>query len=114
MKTREQAAANYINENRKNLNSDSVFTIARSDLYEHWNDAFLAGCEFEAQNRWIPSVERLPERYERVIIDNGVGYIGRDGNWYTITGIEYPGIIIQWEVTHWQPFSTIPPKPQEL
>lgn len=56
MKTREQAAATYINENRKNLNSDSVFTIARSDLYAHWNDAFLAGCEFEAQNHpkvWV-------------------------------------------------------------
>lgn len=45
MKTRQQAAANYINEHRKNLNGDSVFTITRSDLYEHWNDAFLAGCE---------------------------------------------------------------------
>ena len=114
MKTREQAAEEWVEKYAFRVPYNGTNDFYDKEAVKHGTAGFLAGCEFEAQNRWIPVSERLPERYERVIIDNGVGYIGRDGNWYTITGIECPGRIIQWEVTHWQPFSTIPPKPQEL
>lgn len=101
MKTRQQAAETYINENRKNLN-DSVFTIARSDLYAHWNDAFLAGCEFEAQNRWIPVSER-PDKYGEYWVYRQKANKVHKETWNG-TGWAYNGN----QITHWMP---LPEKP---
>lgn len=58
---------------------------------------------------WIPVKERLPDFYQQVIVHGGIGYLNRDGVWYTITAIDYPGKPIQWEVTHWIPLPE-PPK----
>jgi hypothetical protein len=110
MKTRQQAADEYINESRKNLNSDSVFTITRSDLYEHWNDAFLAGCEFEAQNRWISVYKEAPDYMQTCIICDHLGIIlmaqySGYGNIFMLYNTTY--IANEWMRLH------SPPKPQE-
>ena len=59
MKTREQAAEETV----KQLGWENDGTAEANDIKK----AFLAGCEFEAQNRWIPVSERLPELRQNVL-----------------------------------------------
>jgi hypothetical protein len=71
---------------------------------------FLAGCEHAAP-KWIDVKTALPEPGEDVLTDGGISYMNRDGTWYTVTGCEYPGLPIQWEVTHWMTLPKLPTPP---
>ena len=60
------------------------------------------------KNRWTPVGERLPEEYQYVIVSGGPAQY-RGGKWFS--GAEQPayGRKIQWEVTHWKPYSVLVP-----
>jgi len=60
-------------------------------------------------NEWISVEDQLPGLNKTVIVDGGIAYLAHDRNWYTLTGEEYPGKVIQWTVTHWMPL----PEPPE-
>jgi glutamine cyclotransferase len=57
--------------------------------------------------KWIPVSERLPKDHDVVIVQGGIAYI-RKGEWMTLTGERYPGLPIQWTVTHWMPLPEAP------
>lgn len=103
MKTRQQAAEDTV----KQLGWENDGTAEANDIKK----AFLAGCEFEAKNRWIPVSERLPEKVGAYLTyrSNGITIIE---HWDNIRDSDY-----LWKdcysVTHWQPLPS-PPKPQEL
>jgi hypothetical protein len=107
MKTREQAAEEYYRDNQ-----------VKSDMSLHPINSFLAGCEFEAQNRWIPVSERLPEDDGiQVLVALSFTYFDPD----VTTAIFHGGFFHNLEdkthkfrnVTHWSSLPS-PPKPQEL
>ena len=62
---------------------------------------------------WQP-IETAPKDGTLIIVHGGVAYWRERLNhwetagWYTITGIDYPGRPIQWEVKDWMP---LPPAP---
>ncbi len=60
-------------------------------------------------SKWISVKDRLPEENLMVIVDGGIAK-HLDSGWYSLTGIDHPGRIIRWDVTHWQPI----PKLTEL
>jgi hypothetical protein len=113
MKTRQEAAEDFIKERSKTLNGDSVFTISRSDLQVHWEQAFLAGCEHaDKEHRWISVKDRLPEAKLR----NVDVWINRDGGYrfanYLLLIRDEDEIIEDFrvnDVTHWMPLPE-PPK----
>jgi hypothetical protein len=76
----------------------------------HFLTGYLAGCEYAAP-KWIDVKTALPEPGEDVLTDGGISYMNRDGTWYTVTGCEYPGLPIQWEVTHWMTLPKLPTPP---
>lgn len=91
--------------------------IERSD--EMWNlrrpEAELRAriAELEAQTRWIPVSERLPEDNVRVLIFDGNGVAEAKHalsvkQWKTPDGYYYHGLGYDW-ITHWMPF----PEPPE-
>ena len=51
---------------------------------------------------WRP-IDTAPTDGTMVIVEGGVAWF-RDGCWRTITGEEYPGRPIEWEVRYWMPF----------
>ena len=53
-----------------------------------------------AQTEWRRSDQELPRDGRVVIVHGGIAY-RRDGRWYTITGKEWPGEVIQWPVDVW-------------
>lgn len=61
----------------------------------------------EKECGWIKCSERLPDTDKTVIVDGGIAY-QRNGGWFSLTGIEYPGRLIQWNVTHWRPLPPLP------
>ena len=58
---------------------------------------------------WISVEDRLPETHTTVIVAGGIAYIN-ESCWWTLTGVDYPGSQIQWDVTHWMP---LPAGPEE-
>jgi hypothetical protein len=59
-------------------------------------------------SQWIGVEERLPEFYKTVIVEGGIAYLNKDNDlWYSVSGINYPGFPIKWEVTHWMPVPTL-------
>lgn len=55
---------------------------------------------------WIDAREKKPPVNRVVLVEGGVAIWTRDpltgeGRWRSITGFEWPGSLIQWEVTHW-------------
>ena len=64
--------------------------------------------------RWIPVTERLPENNHVVIVSGGIARWRDpcpewpDGQFFTLTGERWPGLPIQWEVTHWMPLPAQP------
>ncbi len=58
---------------------------------------------------WIAVEDRMPEHLTVVLVDGGVGFWHeREKLWHTITGFDWPGRPIQWEVTHWMPLPKLP------
>lgn len=57
--------------------------------------------------QWVSVKDRMPPTDGLVIVQGGVArWNGTE--WRTMTGYEYPGRPIQWEVTHWMPMPTLP------
>ena len=63
---------------------------------------------------WQP-IESAPKDGTVIIVSGGIAYWRERLNhwegpsgWYTLTGCEYPGKPIQWNVTHWQPLPEPP------
>lgn len=102
----------------QSADSDVIFTealVAMRELIAHVEElkdvearaeaAEARVAELEAEQRWIPVSERLPEEWQNVLV------IGRDGcifNWLYTSRMVQP-FILHW--THWMPFK--PPKPEE-
>lgn len=69
-----------------------------------------------AANRWVPVGEALPVSGRVVLIAGGIGYWKDpcpeypDGQWFTLTGFDWPGAPIRWNVTHWHE-QPLPPGP---
>lgn len=59
---------------------------------------------------WISCKDEYPVPYQTVIVHGGIAYCNGK-TWYTLTGEQYPGLPIQWIVTHWMPLPE-PPKEQ--
>ena len=66
------------------------------------NDSIAALRQLLAQTEWRRSDQELPRDGRVVIVYGGIAY-RRDGRWYTITGKEWPGEVIQWPVDVWLP-----------
>jgi hypothetical protein len=49
---------------------------------------------------WISVNDKLPQPFQAVYVAGGVG-LWTGTNWNTITGYQWPGQPIAWEVTHW-------------
>lgn len=58
--------------------------------------------------QWQP-ISSAPKNGALIIVAGGIARWYAD-RWYTLTGFDYPGKPIMWEVTHWQP---LPPPPGE-
>ena len=57
------------------------------------------------------TIESAPRDGRKIIVDGGIAYWRERNNhwdppsgWWTITGFDWPGKPIKWEVTHWMPF----------
>jgi hypothetical protein len=68
----------------------------------------------EAIPEWKP-IETAPKDGSPIIVSGGIAYWRERLNhwegpaaWYTITGVNYPGSPIQWEVRHWMPLPAPP------
>ena len=53
-------------------------------------------------SEWQP-IESAPRDGRTIIVDGGIAY-WRSGGWWTLTGVDWPGRPIKWEVKHWMPF----------
>jgi len=88
------------------------------DLHAAWSaftlgnfSAIRAALQQAAEMQWQP-IETAPRDGTEILSHGGILYWRNDacgGGWYTITGINYPGRCVAWEVTHWMPL----PKPPE-
>ena len=58
--------------------------------------------------KWIPVSEKLPDGF-LCLVPGGVARYSGKGVWLSATDNEYPGRVIEWEVTHWMPLPS-PPK----
>jgi len=56
---------------------------------------------------WIRVKDRLPDIDVTVLVDGGIAKWNGE-SWYSLTGCEYPGRPIHWEVTHWMPLPEPP------
>jgi len=56
---------------------------------------------------WINVNYQMPEPFTCVIVAGGVG-LWTGVKWNTITGYQWPGQTIAWEVTHWMPLPQPP------
>lgn len=59
--------------------------------------------------KWIKCSDELPPFGQTVIVEGGVAVFGPEG-WRSVTGIPYPGRIIEWRVSNWMPLPD-PPSP---
>ena len=60
----------------------------------------------EAERRWIPVSERLPNPDANVLVKGGCAYY-IDEKWWSMMG-DSAHRPIMWEVTHWMPLPTPP------
>ena len=65
-------------------------------------------------------IESAPRDGTVIIVSGGIAYWRERLNhwegpsgWYTLTGCDYPGKPIQWNVTHWQPLPALPEPPHD-
>ena len=66
-------------------------------------------CDGEVSGEWVSVEDRMPEKGVNVIVDGGIAqYKGEYFGWYSITGIDWPGRPIEWDVTHWMPLPKLP------
>lgn len=56
---------------------------------------------------WINVKDQMPEPFQAVYVAGGVG-LWTGTKWNTITGCQWPGQTIAWEVTHWMPLPLAP------
>ena len=69
-----------------------------------------------ASEGWVSVEERLPEHMQQVLVEGGIAYWRDpspewpDGQWFSVTALEWPGRPIQWTVTQWQPLPSPPAK----
>lgn len=68
---------------------------------------------------WQP-IETAPRDGTVIIVPGGIAYWRERLNhwegpagWYTITGFDWPGRPILWDVTHWMPTPEPPVSPQD-
>ena len=61
-------------------------------------------------SEWKVTKDILPDKGKTVIVDGGIARYMGEGLWLTVTGIEWPGRPISWDVTHWMPLPPIPTK----
>lgn len=66
-----------------------------------------------AEIKWRDASAEKPPRDLMVLVDGGVAQWTRDTltgepQWRSLTGFEFPGSPIQWEVTHWAYLPTPP------
>jgi len=57
---------------------------------------------------WIDVTIDMPKPFQVVMVSGGVG-LWTGSKWNTITGCQWPGETIAWEVTHWAELQ-YPPK----
>lgn len=59
-------------------------------------------------SEWQP-IETAPKDGTQILIPGGIAYWRADvDGWYTITAVEWPGLPVQWNVTHWMPLPEPP------
>ncbi len=58
-------------------------------------------------DNWISVNNELPVIGKTVIVDGGIARRTVEG-WRSLTAAEYPGRLICWDVTHWQPLPKLP------
>lgn len=75
-----------------------------------WTREQFAVPESEAvQGGWISVADRKPGHRQVVLVCGGTAYYKHDSaEWFTISGEDWPGKKIQWEVTHWMPLPNPP------
>jgi hypothetical protein len=56
---------------------------------------------------WQP-IETAPKDGTLIIVPGGLAYWRNDEGWHTVTGEDWPGKPIRWEVTHWMPLPEPP------
>ena len=63
----------------------------------------------DVQGGWISVADRKPDHCRVVLVRGGVAYYKHDSaEWFTISGEDWPGKKIQWEVKHWMPLPNSP------
>jgi hypothetical protein len=64
-----------------------------------------------SQVDWCPA-EQPPADAVMVLVKGGVAH-RRDGRWWTVTGEEWPGRPIEWDVHWWAPMPSPPAEPPQ-
>lgn len=71
-------------------------------------DAALAS-RADVHGGWISVADSKPGHCQVVLVCGGTAYYKHDSaEWFTISGEDWPGKKIQWEVTHWMPLPNPP------
>ena len=86
---------------------DQNWSFSIADIHA----AFLAGkaSRGDVQGGWISVADSRPGHCQVVLVCGGVAYYKHDSaEWFTISGEDWPGKKIQWEVKHWMPLPNPP------